>query len=69
MATREDILAVMQDGTRIDRFLQITCVDDPPCDLLLTTEDASRVQFRVPPWAADADEIIERATAYLLENS
>ena len=77
MTLREDILAVMRDGCRIDRFLEITCVDDPPCELFLTTENIGAVQFKVPvsldgepeQEEDNVDSIIAEATAYLMENA
>lgn len=77
MTLRDDILAVMRDGSRIDRYLEITCVDDPPCEMFLTTQASGRVQFEVPASVdataddeeASADAIIEQARDYLTANS
>lgn len=76
---REDILAVMRDGRRIDRYMEITCTDDPPCILFLTTKDTTpgRVQFRVDACEGltedeeieSADAILAAAREYLLANA
>lgn len=76
---REDILAVMRDGQRIDRYMDITCTDDPPCILFLTTRDTTpgRVQFRVDACEGltedeeieSADAILAAARVYLLANA
>ena len=77
MALGDDVLAVMRDGARMDRFLEITCADDQKERLFLTAEDGGRVQFRVPvfpytqaddEWVAVAHTLIE-AMVYLLANS
>ena len=63
---REDILSVMRDGRRIDRYMEITCTDDPPCILFLTTQDTDRIQFRVEVCEGlTEDEEIESADAIL----
>jgi hypothetical protein len=72
---RDDILEVMRDGRRIDRYLEITCTDDPPCILFLTTQDTDRVQFRVDfcdgltedEEIESADAILSAAREYLLD--
>ena len=77
MTIKDDILAVMRDGSRIDRFLEITCDDGAERDLFLTHEDTSRVQFRVPASIdatagdeeAAADAIIQDATEFLSANA
>lgn len=76
---RDDILAVMRDGQRIDRYLEITCTDDPPCILFLTTQDTTpgRVQFRVDACEGmtedeemeSADATLAAAREYLLANA
>ena len=63
---RDDILKVMRDGRRIDRYMEITCTDDPPCILFVTTQDTDRVQFRVDVCdGLTEDEEIESADAIL----
>jgi hypothetical protein len=77
MTIKDDILAVMRDGSRIDRFLEITCDDGAARELFLTTEDATRVQFRVPASLdatagdeeAAADAVIKEATDHLSANA
>jgi hypothetical protein len=66
---RDDILAVMRDGRRIDRYMEITCTDDPPCILFLTTLNTDgAVQFRVGACEGlTEDEEIESADAILAE--
>ena len=74
---REDILAVMRDGRRIDRYMEITCTDDPPCILFLTTQDTDRIQFRVEVCegltedeeAESADAVLSAAREYLWVNA
>jgi hypothetical protein len=76
---RDDILSVMRDGRRIDRYLEITCTDDPPCILFLTTQDTTpgRVQFRVDACegltedeeSESADAILAEAREYLWINA
>jgi hypothetical protein len=76
MSLRDEILSVMRDGSRIDRYLEITCVDDPPCDLFLTTKNTAVVQFAVPvcDGATEgeeeaADAVISEAREFLMENA
>jgi hypothetical protein len=77
MSLRDEILAVMRDGSRIDRFLEITCVDDPPCNLFLTTKNTAVVQFAVPVCDGEtegdeeeaADAVISEAREFLMENA
>lgn len=72
---RGDVLAVMRDGSRIDRFLEATCADDPPVELFLTTRNTAHAQYEVPVCmdsteyeeASSVDAIIQQALTHLSE--
>ena len=76
---RDQILEVLRDGRRIDRFLEIVCDGSRPSDLFLTTENTDRdsAQFRVPALRdttaeqeeAEADAVIEAALEFLMQNA
>ena len=76
---RDQILEVLRDGRRIDRFLEIVCDGRMPSDLFLTTENTDRdgAQFRVPALLdttpeqeeAEADAVIDAAIAFLTKQS
>jgi hypothetical protein len=60
MTLREDVLSVMRDGSRIDRYLEL-------CDgeMYLTTRNTTERQYRVPP-SLDASEEDEETSVDLL---
>ena len=76
---RDQILEVLRDGSRSDRFLEIVCDGSVPADLFLTTENTDRdgAQFRVPALLdttaeqeeAEADAVIEAALEFLMQNA
>lgn len=76
---RDEVIEVLRDGSRDDRFLEIVCDGSMPSDLFLTTQNTAvdDAQFRVPALLdttpeqeeAEADAVIDAAIAFLAKQS
>ena len=64
MTLREDVLSVMRDGSRIDRYLEL-------CDgeMYLTTRNTAERQYRVPPSLDASEEDDEESVDLLLDDA